>query len=775
MPIPNPDLDNKLFVEIVEEVKKKTVTYSPLWTDHNASDPGITLLELFGWLAETQLYSLNRIRQKNYRKFLQLLDVRPSKAAPAEMVAKITPSNVAQIIKQGSLLESIASSDQRVIFEVLEDTYVAPITIEMTGTFSQIGFRDNTVALENTDAYFYAFGEKPRVGNCFYIGLSTEKGFKMQDLSKVDPISFYINLYSDSTIVQRTHDEEEPRVTISNRLRWEGYKRANGEGKWVELNVKYDGTLSLTRSGKVSLILDFAEDDKSEVTGFDFKFYWIRCKLIENHYEISPQISALLSNTVYGVNGRSIVNEPRLSDKLRVVDKYVIEQLEESEGLPDQIFKLYESISEVMNVKVQFQSPDAFAEENKKIKPEYLQEGFMKEEETRRVLYFLNNAKSPEEIDDLIEFPHERDISLRLGVRILEARNRIGRFRSLSDIENIRQIGDERFDEVMRSLKSKEIPWQVVDDFDASGPDDHHYVVDMFEKSIKFGNGVNGRIPPGDTLVSITYKFGKIEDLYVKAKTPFQVLDKEGKVIDVGLSAENPFPSTRGKKAETSDDARIRARKNMKIPFKAVSSSDFEHISINTPGLRVARAKAFALDKDRENTVHVVVVPESNSKNPAPGRGFLDSVCEHLDRHRILTTRLEVTGPDYIGISIDATVTIQPRGDPVLTRQRIIDALDTFLAPIARKRDQKAWEFGRSVFKSEVYEVIEGVDGVDCVIDLSLSASGRAGAFEYNNGNVIIRNLGLVYLDRYSITVSIPESRCREKNDDDEQNKRRRT
>jgi hypothetical protein len=60
---------------------------------------------------------------------------------------------------------------------------------------------------------------------------------------------------------------------------------------------------------------------------------------------------------------------------------------------------------------------------------------------------------------------------------------------------------------------------------------------------------------------------------------------------------------------------------------------------------------------------------------------------------------------------------------------------------------------------------------VDCVTDLSLSASGRAGSFEYDSGNVIIKNLGLVYLDRSSISVSIPESRCREKNEDEQRRK----
>ena len=35
--------------------------YAPGWTDHNVSDPGITVLELFAWLTEAMLYRINRV------------------------------------------------------------------------------------------------------------------------------------------------------------------------------------------------------------------------------------------------------------------------------------------------------------------------------------------------------------------------------------------------------------------------------------------------------------------------------------------------------------------------------------------------------------------------------------------------------------------------------------------------------------------------------------------------------------------------------------------
>jgi len=47
--------------------------YAPEWTNHNASDPGITLIELLAYFTEMLIYRLNRVTRENKIQFLRLL------------------------------------------------------------------------------------------------------------------------------------------------------------------------------------------------------------------------------------------------------------------------------------------------------------------------------------------------------------------------------------------------------------------------------------------------------------------------------------------------------------------------------------------------------------------------------------------------------------------------------------------------------------------------------------------------------------------------------
>ncbi len=73
MPLTLPDLDDRRYVDLVEEARAFIPTYAPEWTDHNASDPGITLIEMFAYLSEMLIYRLNRVTDANRRAFLRLL------------------------------------------------------------------------------------------------------------------------------------------------------------------------------------------------------------------------------------------------------------------------------------------------------------------------------------------------------------------------------------------------------------------------------------------------------------------------------------------------------------------------------------------------------------------------------------------------------------------------------------------------------------------------------------------------------------------------------
>src|SRR5262245_5106645 len=69
-----PNLDDRTYKDLVEEALNLIPTYAPGWTNHNPSDPGITLVELFAFLTEGILYRLNRVTSRNLLSFLKLLN-----------------------------------------------------------------------------------------------------------------------------------------------------------------------------------------------------------------------------------------------------------------------------------------------------------------------------------------------------------------------------------------------------------------------------------------------------------------------------------------------------------------------------------------------------------------------------------------------------------------------------------------------------------------------------------------------------------------------------
>jgi len=73
MPLPLPDLDTRRFDDLVGEMRAMIPLLAPEWTNHNLSDPGITLLELLAWVSEANLYRANRIPARTLANFISLL------------------------------------------------------------------------------------------------------------------------------------------------------------------------------------------------------------------------------------------------------------------------------------------------------------------------------------------------------------------------------------------------------------------------------------------------------------------------------------------------------------------------------------------------------------------------------------------------------------------------------------------------------------------------------------------------------------------------------
>ncbi|MEW6211743.1 MAG: hypothetical protein AB1631_25525 [Acidobacteriota bacterium] len=97
MPLQLPDLDDRRYADLVEEARALIPTHAPEWTNHNPSDAGITIIELFAYLSEMLIYRLNRVTSANVLSFLKLLNgpdwiplgKTPQELTPAEIIEQI--------------------------------------------------------------------------------------------------------------------------------------------------------------------------------------------------------------------------------------------------------------------------------------------------------------------------------------------------------------------------------------------------------------------------------------------------------------------------------------------------------------------------------------------------------------------------------------------------------------------------------------------------------------------------------------------------------------
>src|SRR5690606_2080215 len=94
MPLPAPNLDDRTFQDLVDEAKRRIPLYTPEWTNHNVSDPGVALIELFAWMSEMVLFRVNQVPDRLYTHFLNLVGIEqfPPSVARAGITFWLTAS-----------------------------------------------------------------------------------------------------------------------------------------------------------------------------------------------------------------------------------------------------------------------------------------------------------------------------------------------------------------------------------------------------------------------------------------------------------------------------------------------------------------------------------------------------------------------------------------------------------------------------------------------------------------------------------------------------------
>jgi hypothetical protein len=732
--LPLPKLDDRRWAELVEDGRALIPLYAPEWTDHNISDPGITFTELFAWIAEMQGFELDRIPGRHRRKFLSLIGVAPTPPAAARTVLQfgLPPGAQPVHIPDTFECEGHDASDSTTRVRTLRPLDVLPLRLERITSSLFTGNRDLTGRWRRSEA-FAPFGEDPRPGAALVLELSSNPPANI-------PLSIFVSCAGDrrnhaerariehAEALRRsrcrtpcslvacdpsTDDEPEKRPLLlhhSVRTVWEVRV---GPGSWLRLDAGaaevVDETCALTLDGRVQTVVSDKLSRRLAAAGDRFV---VRCRFVEGAYDASP---LLLDLAVNGVEAEQAVPAagvwifargaevalPKPGDEIRLGL-----ELDEN-GEVSKLDASDESAPSVLVLAAHEQTPSA---------------GATLELEAE----LLGRSDGSPEQAVLLREPPVQAASFRLWTLVPAGAGTASR------------------------------RWRLRPDLDASGPADPHAVLDAQLGTITFGDGEHGLVPPAGAAIVAVYRTTRAHDGNLGARAVDAIVESphNGTLPPDAVTVTNPVPLTGGAAGETLENAEGRAVELVEARTRAITAADFERLALETPGVRLARVSArpnlhpgFPC-VEAVGVVTVIVVPYLPADRPAPSHGVRRVIAAYLAAHRLVGTRVEVTGPEYTTISVRASISPTRVASRRELAARVARALDAFLHPLHGGPDGNGWPFGRDVVRSEILQVIDGVPGVDHVLNLEL-----VDLHGVSCGNVCVGPLGLVAAGRHEITV----------------------
>ena len=153
-------LDDLDFDALVEIARQKLPLLAEEWTDYNYSDPGITLVELLAWIADTQIYSIGRDRVDERREMAGLLGIRAEGAKPAAGTVFAREAVTGpQLVAAGTRLIATGAGAPRL--EVAQDVMLWPLEIAAIQVETAAGTVDHTASNAQPRATYAPFGEPP--------------------------------------------------------------------------------------------------------------------------------------------------------------------------------------------------------------------------------------------------------------------------------------------------------------------------------------------------------------------------------------------------------------------------------------------------------------------------------------------------------------------------------------------------------------------------------------------------------------------------------------
>jgi predicted phage baseplate assembly protein len=291
------------------------------------------------------------------------------------------------------------------------------------------------------------------------------------------------------------------------------------------------------------------------------------------------------------------------------------------------------------------------------------------------------------------------------------------------------------------------VPWTRVNDFSGSDHFDRHFVLESSSGEVSFGPCIRqgdgamrqyGRVPEANRMVRFTqYRHGG----GIIGNMPAGRIEVLKSAIPYIDRVTNMVRADGGRDAETLEEAQLRARREIRAQQRAVTAEDYESLSKQASRM-VARVKCRAPGKDTllpPGTLELLIVPTAfeGLKLGDLTKLYLEpdlakTIDTHLDQYRLMTTNLRIREPRYVGVKVLVEIVVSEYNQPAAVQMRVIDSLMDFISPLAADDINSAarammgpewegWPFGRALFVSEIYSLIQKIPGVKHVLDVQLS------------------------------------------------------
>jgi predicted phage baseplate assembly protein len=318
--LPDVDLDDRRFQELVSEARMRIAGRCPEWTDHNVANPGIALTELFAWMTEMTIYRLNRLPEKLHVHLLELLGItlHPPIAASTQLRFRLAapPTEPVPIPARETEVGTLRTADEdSTVFRTTEDVTIPPArpmayAVERAGDVREVGVAKG-IAEPPADAR-QPFARSPRPGDALYLGFDT-------------PLARLV-VQVDVDCSQAGGAGIDP---WDPPLRWEV---STAEG-WAEAEVLEDTTGGFNYgTGLIELQLPRTHDP---ATVGRRRAHWLRCR-VDERTRAGESASYAAPPEIYRI-GAAPVGALVPSAHAEQVGE---EALGESDGTPAQTFKL---------------------------------------------------------------------------------------------------------------------------------------------------------------------------------------------------------------------------------------------------------------------------------------------------------------------------------------------------------------------------------------------------------------------------------------------------